>query len=414
MLEARAMAFFHADSLDMSYGFAERFAGPNGHNATLPEIITARANQPEESYIWRNWFTTASSEFYGHSRGGVPIIIVAHGAGPMVGMTDIQEAYKPRKFRDDGRPDDNGEGRISVDDFRLLENGHFGEVTIVEVAKVAEVYPYPFISSADMRQAEQDPLLQARLGPDWQKALEVMLNETKREGLEYSGDMPKVVQNQGPVQYHVDWASEGWPYGFLLSLSTVSHIHASWSDGGQYIGFDVDVHDRWNSHRFIGVRPGGNVIDTHPGPSRLDYNKDKLLLPNPMPPGVMGFFVLKQYGNNWFTQVPKTGWSMDTGWPEYPVKELEIVGASGKIVALDETMFFRYDIEQVINQAPDGANAYYVSSDLQRTRVGDDDAIEAEVVFCRISLDETQKVPAEEVLKTDYALQMELLERLEK
>jgi hypothetical protein len=408
-----AMAFFSASSLDLSYGFAQRFAGKGGHIATLPEIVTARTKHPEASYLWRNWFTSSSSEYFGYSRGGAPIIIVAHGVGPMVGITGIEEAYQPKKFRGNGMANGNGEGHISLDDFRLLESGHYGDVAIIEVSRVLDVYPYPFMSAADMSQAERDPLLQARLGPDWQAALKIMLEEGRRENVRYSGAAPKLVQNDGPMVYRHAWAAENWPLAHLLSTGAASRVHASPNDGGEYIGFDVGCHQRWHSKRFIGVRPGGDAAKTHPGPSKLYNHTEQLLLPNPLPAGETGFFVLKQFGNQWFTQARKDGAGIDTGWPEYPVVELEVVGPTGKIVALDQTMFFHYDIDEVIRQAPKEANAYYVSSEPQRTRVGGRDAIVAEVVFCRVVLDESRKAPAKDVLDNDYDLQIQLMCRLE-
>jgi len=409
----RSMAFFDSLKFGPSYGFAQKFAGEEGHIATLPEIISARAKSPEAGYLWRNWFTSSSSEYFGFSKGGVPIIIVAHGVGPMVGLTGIEAAYEPRSFRGDGRPDDHGEGHISLDEFRLLEGGHYGDVIIVEVDKVLAAYEVPFIEAATLTQADRDPLIAARMGKDWRKALEMLELRTLDEGLAYTGLRPKVVDSGGPSHYWIDVAREGWPFAQLLAVGQTMESHRSRDDGGITLSIDVHCNDRTDGKRFISVRPGGRIQRTHQGPAKLRKHVQNLLMPNPLPPGDGGFFCVKQFDNQWFTQTPKNGCAMDTGWPEYPVTDLEVVGALGKIVALDETMFFRYDVDDVLRQAPPEANAYYKSSEPKREQVGDQDALVAEVVFCRVEIDESQKIPAEDVLDTDYDLQMELLERLE-
>lgn len=405
-----SMAFFDSNLFGNSYGFAQRFAGEDGHIATMPEIITARAKHSEESYMWRSWFTSASSEYFGRSKGGVPIVIVAHGNGPMVGVTAIEEYYQPLELRPNGRPLGNGEGHISLEEFRLLENGHYGDVTIVEVSRLDDIYPYPFMSAADMSQAERDPLLHARLGPDWYAALEIMQQVSYRNNVKYTGPAPKVFANEGPTVYYLD--DDKGPYAHLLCVGAAVNYHRSSADGGESVSFDVDCHTRSFSKRFIGVRANGDVATTHPGPSMLDYNEELLLINNPLPPGDDGFFVLKQFGDEWFTQTRKVGEAMDTGWPEFAVAELVKVGAPGKIVAMEETMFFRYDIDTVISQAPKGANAYYRSSGLRSTLVDGVEALEADIVFCSVVLDESKKIPDKEWLKTDYDLQMKLLERV--
>lgn len=46
---------FQGEDLSETLGFAQLFAGIDGHIATLPEIITARANAPLDSLVWNRY-----------------------------------------------------------------------------------------------------------------------------------------------------------------------------------------------------------------------------------------------------------------------------------------------------------------------------------------------------------------------
>lgn len=256
-----AMQFYGQD-FPASYGFARQFAGPEGHVATLPEIISARAAQPPEHRIWNTYYTTASSEYFGISRGGTEIVIVAHGNGPLGSLAGIEEAYTPRTFRADGRPDSDA-GLISAEQFRCLEDGGFGDVSIVDFAAVREVYFSDWFNFLTEYDVDMDPLLQARLGPSWEDVTEILSNATRESNFKYGRPVPRTIKSDGPIGYWDAQYREGLPYGQLLSVSGAAEFFA---EREEFIGFVVKPHSRGDSQRFIGVRPLGNVADTHPGP----------------------------------------------------------------------------------------------------------------------------------------------------
>ncbi|MDB5184361.1 MAG: hypothetical protein JWN38_169 [Candidatus Saccharibacteria bacterium] len=404
-----AMQFFGED-LTSSYGFAQQFAGDGGHVATLPEVITARANVPMEHVLWYYYYTTSTCEYFGTTQGGNDIVIVAHGNGPASSLDGIDEIYKPRMFRSDGRSE-NSAGHISHQEFRRLENGDYGEVSIIDFADVRKAYESDWFSFVTLFTAERDPLLQARLGPDWRRVLEMLHDATQGKHFERGRRIPSTIKSDGPFQYWNKKYRDELPYAHLLSVGGTVHMNA---EGEEFLSFDVHVHARNDGRRFIGVRPGASLTNIHAGPTILDYNRGALVLPHklgddPLPT----FFVLKQYGDKWFTCVRKEGYSLDTGWPEFPVKEFELVGSTGKIVSPGEMFFFRYDIAEVMWQAPPEANAYYVGEP-RKTKVDGDEAIEADVYFCKVTVDTTLRCVPEETLKKSFDTQMQLLERFER
>jgi len=110
----RAMAFF-AENYPQAASFALRFAGEGGRLATIPDVIDARIATPTEKGPWTQYIDTDSGEYFGHSKGGNPIIVVAHGVGPLSSPEGIVKAYK-KALRDRGRSGIGG--RISQKDFR--------------------------------------------------------------------------------------------------------------------------------------------------------------------------------------------------------------------------------------------------------------------------------------------------------
>jgi hypothetical protein len=401
---------FYGEDLASSYGFAQQFAGKGGHIATLPEIITARANQPMGHLLWEYYYTTSTSEYFGTSQGGNDIVIVAHGNGPASSLAGIEEVYRPRTFRPDGRPE-NSAGHISVKEFRRLENGDYGSVSIIDFTDVRKAYMSEYFDFVTRFSARRDPLLQARLGPDAQRVIEMLQSATRECHFPHGRRIPSTIKSNGPFEYWNKKYRDELPYAHLLSVSQTVDMHA---EGQEFLSFDVHVHERNNGQRFIGVRPGANLTGIHAGPTILDHNQGALVLPYELgDDSLPTFFVLKQLGDKWFTCTRKEGYSMDTGWPEFPVKEFELVGSTGKIVSPGEMFFFRYDMAEVMWQAPPEANAYY-TGEPRKTKVNGKEAIEADIYFCKVIVDTTLRCVPKQTLEASFDIQMQLLERYER
>lgn len=390
---------FYSESLRDSYGFAKQFAGEDGHIATLPELITARAQTPMDSVAWSNYYTTASSEYFGTSRGGTDIVIVAHGNGPLCDITSIKAAYKTGKRR-------FGDGTISNKIFRGLENGDYGPVEIIDFKKVRKTYANPWFTYVTLEQAGNDPLLKARLGASWRTVIETLEVETLRDygvGI----NIPTIISD-GLFGYWNSTHRPSKPYAHLLSMSRVCTMHA---EGRVFISFDVKPHANTDSTRFVGVRKDASPVDIHRGPEILHEQIEKLTLPCIRDTPLPRMMALKEFPGGWFSCTPKEGEAVDTGWPEHPVTQMKTVEPASKL-RVPRSHFLKYDIAEIIWGAPQEANAYYLS-DVQQVTHNDLAALEATVHYCVATVDETRKCITQGELKGDFDLQMFLLERLE-
>jgi hypothetical protein len=159
---------------DMSKGWAdaERFAGPGGRVATLPDVIDARlAVEPDvrrKRTAWDSYMTTASAEYAGISKGGTAILIVAHGVGPLATREGTLAAYgrcKPRGDHEDGGV------RIPRAEFLKLESGAYGPVSVVDLDGIRGRYAFPFMTPLSLEDARHEPLVAARLGKHWEEYL---------------------------------------------------------------------------------------------------------------------------------------------------------------------------------------------------------------------------------------------------
>lgn len=151
---------FYSDKYTEAAKQALKFAGKDGRLATLPDVIDARLATPLGKAPWEVYFSTNSAEYFGFSRGEIPLIVVAHGVGPMASSDGQVAAYASqlKTRRKEG-------GRISQKDFQKLVDGQFGEVTIVDFRQYSKRYEFPFLESLRVWEALDDTLVRARLGP---------------------------------------------------------------------------------------------------------------------------------------------------------------------------------------------------------------------------------------------------------
>lgn len=390
---------FQGEDLSETLGFAQLFAGIDGHIATLPEIISARAATPLENLIWNRYYTSVSSEYFGLSRGGNPIVIVAHGNSPLNSIQNIEAAYTPVG-------DSVKAGYITQEAFRNLENGGYGDVEIVDFAKVRRAYKGSWSEAVTARQATRDPLIKARCGPDWQNVIEKLEMATRQEG-GGKGNYILTIESETPYDYWHTSRQDERPRGNLLSTSSTHNMH---SRGQVFVSFNVKTHDYTDSMRFAGIRQGGCLTELHRGPELLSSHSEQLLRPYDRQTVLPRLMTLKQFDTGWFSCRSKEGNGMDTGWPEHPVSNMTILGVPG-MVAAPYSPFFKYDVAAVIWEAPDEANAYYLGEP-QRTTVDDEPVIVAPVHYCHVEVDTTKMCVTKEELDGNFELQMLLLERL--
>ncbi len=155
-----AMAFYHEDGLSAAWKQAMRFAGKDGRLATMPDIVAARLETKPGALPWETYFTTLTAEYYGFSKTGKRVLIIAHGVGPMSTLQGVQKAYS-WQYNDKDR--NRRGGRITAQEFLDLEAGKFGEVSIVDLESYCTQYEYAFAETLRSSDALTDPVLKARV-----------------------------------------------------------------------------------------------------------------------------------------------------------------------------------------------------------------------------------------------------------
>lgn len=425
----QAMAFFHADGLPSAWNQAMKFAGPGGRVATIPDIIAARLASEPGSEAWETYYTTASAEYFGRSKSGKLILIVAHGIGPMSTLEGIKKAYAWH-YKDKTRQHHGG--RITEEEFWDLEAGKYGEVSIIDFESYCARGKYPFYEVMRVTRALGNPLLRARLGPEaedyivkhglvarkWHAEQAGHSWKHRDEGAHDSN--PFILRAEDPanccytfgVEHGHRQIEEGYAIAHLLVIEQLVHlIHDSYS----VLTSDIGCHEWYGAVRFVGIRAGGNMQGgLHQGPNvwRLLRKHWRELFEPAEPLQDIGFRALKQIGDEWFTQYPKIGERMDTGEPEYHVTSIEKVGEPVlfRTTSSAAYVFFKYGINEVRALAPQGANAYCLAGTPELDK-GDPEHTSCPVQFYRIEADTSKRLRRPEDLARDYETLMQLIEK---
>lgn len=449
-----AMAFYHPNGLVAAHQQAMKFAGKDGRLATLPDIIAARLATKPGTVAWEQHFTTMSAEYFGLSRGGNRILIVAHGVGPMATLDGILGAYSYH-FKDKTR--DHRGGRISQQQFLDLENGKYGEVAIVDFEAIVQRYEYPFLGTITGVQALLEPLIEARFGPRWKEyiiyharlarewhAQQAEVVPDNRYGLPNWNDTvrrqqamhrsfaerpsdPFILQmgdasnccygyrdRDGAFVSHLEQREA--PFAHLLSIGGLCHLHHD--RGNISLTSDVDCHEWSNGVRLCAIREG-MPSDIHPGVDNMHKlmaaNNGRLMRPCAASGCALGFFALMDFGKGVFTQYPKMGEGMDTYAPEFRVTKIERIKSGPTIFRTTiggYHGFFKYGIDEVERIAPVGANAYRLPAEVKIERDGDGNMTfhVTPIKFYKVEIDATQRMLRGDDIYNDFDLLMELLE----
>ncbi|MBU1755219.1 hypothetical protein KKH81_02990 [Patescibacteria group bacterium] len=444
---AHAMAFYHQDGLPAAWKQAMKFAGKGGRLASMPDIVAARLETKPGALPWETYFTTLTAEYYGFSKSGKRILIVAHGVGPMATLEGAQKAYS-WEYQDKER--NHRGGRITAQEFLDLEAGKFGEVSIVDLEEYVGRYQYPFIQTLRSSEALVDPVLKARFGPQAEEYVQAHTAAARMWHREQAGLDPENkyelpnhdqfldrrrsqherdgAENSDPYILKVDGAGnccyffgnrhgfreieEGMAITHLVSTGSLSHLH---HEGNESLVLDVSCHEWWNGVRVVGIQAGGNIrsgLNKGPDAYKLlrKYWRD-LLVPVKKQEDV-GFRGLVQIGDQWFTQYPKIGEGMDTWEPEFVVTSMEKVGAP---VVFRTTVggyhgFFKFGVNEVQAIAPPNANAYFFVGEPQNEwNDGNPTHQTCEVQFYRIEADTSKRMVRADKLVHDYDTMMKLV-----
>jgi hypothetical protein len=437
------MTFVTGD-LGEGWRSAARFAGPGGRVATLPDVIAARlATEPSvkrRQTPWDSYITTTSAEYAGLSKGGTAILIVAHGIGPMAKVEDAVGIYEACVKR--GRVDYQDEGvRIPRGEFLKLESGAYGPVSIVPLEAFCSRYEYPFMEALSLHDARREPLVAARLGLNWEAYVEkhdafMRGPWAKEEGIllegtakgPYAGIILDLGQpspwyalgganyNRGPKRLET-YPAVGGPdpteaFAHLLVVGQLAHVSYCEHRQRQLVS-EFGCHGAGHHCRFLGLRPGADLGKILPDVSARDLLRDHwrdLLVATrgKLSPMVRITPFSPDKPGDFFTMTLKEGHEMDTGVHEHPVVRAKHLG-TGKFVTRVEGYYglLRYDLREVLEIAPRGANAYV----LGEAGFGDDSSghtHRVEVEFYQAEIDFGHRLMTAEELESDFNLFVEL------
>lgn len=432
-----AMGFYHGDGLVPAWKQAMQFAGKNGRIGTMFDVVNARIATGIDGIPWNNYYTTNSAEYFGYSRGGNRILIVAHGIGPMSTLDGILKAYS---YEYKNRDKNNRGGRITEKEFHDLESGKYGEVYVLDFDPILRYYEYPFmeyLSGIDCL----EPLLLARLGPRAFSYLAQHKRIAQKIHLEEHGQKiedPYLLKmgaasncayvvggfNDHPFSYPFLDKGDG-PLAHLISTGRLMNItHQNERRAPCSIANEISLHEWFNGTRFIGIRENATVTDIHPGfgdISKLIIRNWQMLMQSSSTPTDSGaLYVIMDGGEEMddgdeilFTQYPKKGHSMDTHEPEFRVTDIENIGKlTGFITEVDGYYgFFRYDIKEVEALRPPEANAYTIFAPNIIWEDGEPTRHSAVIQFCKVKVDTTQRLIRRKDLENDFGTLMMLLEK---
>ncbi len=424
-----AMGFYHSDGFVPAWKQAVKFAGEGGRIGTMLDVVDARLSAGISDFPWNTYFSTTSAEYFGYSKGGTRILIVAHGIGPMSTLSGIQKAYS-HEYKDKER--DRHGGCVPQSEFQKLEDGFYGEVSVVEFDPILSRYEHPFYAYLTASQALAEPLVAARLGPRavayvnhhaamarkyHEEEHGLTINDPYIFQVDAPGNCSYYVGGFGnhPIRYpHLDKGDGALAH--LLSTGALANVHHQSEHRVSSLANDLGCHEWWNGVRLLGVRNSQRVDLIHPGfgsISRLIFdNWMKLMRPIGEPVEQEKIYPLVQRGNVMFTQYRKQGAGLDTSEPEHLVTSAELVGNPVEFVT--ETLgyhgFFKYDVRGVQAIMPKGANAYELVGDPECIwSGGNPDHQKCMVQFYRVEVDTSKRLVRADTLENDYDLLMELL-----
>jgi hypothetical protein len=177
-----AMQFRGEKNIAATLASARKYAGENGRVATLPDLISAKVAGVKRMDLW---FTTTTAIYYGLSKKGNSVIIVAHDIGPLTDLRVLKEAYTTHALTS---PNHTTYGTISAGKFESLESGDYGKVEIIDATpylerkynaeKKALKWDIEFFLGQ-----ESDPLLRALLGKDGEAYLLSVISSVERSRL---------------------------------------------------------------------------------------------------------------------------------------------------------------------------------------------------------------------------------------
>lgn len=406
-----AMAFFDERDFFRPTDLARAFAGKGGRLATVPDIVAARLAAPTTDVSWERNVTTATAEYFGTSAGGVPIVVVAHGVGPLADPEGAFMAYVADR-------DDDRHGRIARAEFLKIADGAYGDVTIVELRDLYRLRRFPLLEMLTYDQACEDPLVRARLGADAEAFLarhrEASVAWLRHKGYDVHGnDCVMSLRDTPRVGYGAMAIEDGWAYAHLIDVSPqTDYGHGHW-DGPRWhrsLVTELECHDWGRRVGAVGIRGDGPIGRIHPGPEvfRAAFARTwrTLVRRADAGRGHGRFATLAPFGGVWFTRHDGSGCGAADGEPEHPVRKIERTGDPVEFrmpIAFGDHRTVAFDETLVRRESPPWANAYRVVGEARTVWEGERPSHHlVKVEYCVADVERGWRVPPMKVLERDF------------
>lgn len=378
-----------------AYTLANGFYGKDGKVATMPDVVVAKAITDERSLLWTNYVTTTSGEFYGKSKGGIPIIVVAHGIDAILQDEEIMKR-STKNLRE------NPMIQLTPEEFQRLKNEFYGPTEVIPHSTIVKMREHPAsVLSYDQAMAE-DPLLFARLGP---KAAD-FLTRHRQITLRESGNS-LIVTNDHKYSHNPRENAGG-----LITISQLNDCRRG--SGKSSISTDIDVSDLTHAARFIAMSGKGylGAVNNRLESILRDLEANWELLTTPTE-GSQGkeLYVLQTRGAKNFTEYREDDDIMDSGVPQFPVRCLKRVGEPTTFTTqiLGYHGFFKYHQADVRKICPEGANAYTVGEPTVIYEGGNPVKHAVSIRFYSADVDTSRRILREEEIKGNIGLVQKLL-----
>ncbi|MDR3616632.1 MAG: hypothetical protein P4L53_23935 [Candidatus Obscuribacterales bacterium] len=415
-----AMAFYNPEGFVPAWRTALAYAGHGGRVATLPDIIAARLGSASNEPLppWNVYFTTASAEYLGKGANGRLILIVAHGVGPLANIDGLLRAYS-HEYKDRDR--NRHGGRITQAEFLKLERGEYGPVSIIDFQEYSNLYAHPFQQRLSVSEALADPLVAARLGPQYKKYIRRHAAESTKYMRAYNREITGRVQTYvdptilemraaSHTSYRARMPEEGFAFAHLLVIGQLVQRSHEDHGGEDSLVCDVHLYEWWNGVRLVGVSGSAspnNILSTFSNLPVLKNRHPELFMKEVTEVTEVGFRALVSVEGTWFTSYLTKGTGVRSFVPEFAVTKMEVLlkGPKTFSTASSANGDFEYNIADVERTAPLGANAFRFEGDVA---YGGKNGPTVGISFYRIEVDNTQRLRRDDELYNDVDLLVKL------
>lgn len=398
MTKGVAAGFFSTEI--SAYDNAIAYAGDEGRVLTMPDLCLLRSKADIGDPLWGRHFTSSSSEFYGLSKGGVPVVAVLHGGGPLSDF-DVFAGSMEQGCRVDAAV------------FMDVLDGKFGEVAVVDFATVTSERQYPF-APLTAEQVLSNPLWVARMGGlDVASAYitrhaMVSLAVREAEGDRHDGHAGLIIRmeeaeeryttieerSRHELWYAPKMPNSGVAAAHLLVMGAAFRSGIGGIKGLHYVS-SIGPLGRGDAMNFSAVASGEpERLVQLPSPMRLyDVLGKGLLVPHDRHDSGNSLFVIR--GENDLSYACLASDEQDDGDFAHPISSFVEVGRTTfRQEPLGYYGVFKYNVADVRSLVPAGANAFKFSN----LRLASSDLQEADLTFYQVEVDETHRLPTSEDL----------------